>query len=96
MAADAVVRGQHERQWLLEQPLDDLQELRTSRPVDGAMIAGQCHFHAMPNAELSIHDHRLLLDGAHRQNGGFRRVDDGAERLDIEHPQVRDAERAPV
>ncbi len=44
---------------------------------------------------LFVDDH-LALDRPHRQNGGLRRGDDGAERLHTEHAHVGQGESAAV
>ena len=46
--------------------------------------------------ELAVPDDRLLLHGADGEDRDLRRVEDGDELLDAEHPEVGDRERAAL
>ena len=56
------------------------------------MVYGQSGGHHLGYRYLSIPGHRLFFDPAHGQNGGVGRIDDAGKAIDIEHPQVADAE----
>ena len=44
-------------------------------------------------SSVAVADDRLVLHGADREDRDLRRVEDGGELLDAEHPEVRDRER---
>src|ERR1700722_8222828 len=77
---------------LLEDAAQCIQPVRPDDAVDHAMIAGQRHVERCNGTRLSGSYDYARPSGADRQNGAMRRIDDGGEALDAEHPEIRDAE----
>src|SRR5659263_514009 len=79
---------------VLEQFLELLHEAACLRAVGHTMVHRQRGFYKRGNPDLAGHSNRAPGHGAHRKDGRLRWVDDGDEFVDIEHPQIRNGERA--
>lgn len=68
-----------------------IQESRRQFVVDQAPVAGQRDGHQLLGAQglVVLAQPQLRPGGPHGQDARLRRVDDGAEAADGEHPQVR-------
>src|ERR1051325_589854 len=81
------------RQRILQHLLQRLQERRARRSVDHAMVTAHRQTHA------AAHDHPLALrhclrrDRSDRDDSRLGRVDDRGELIDVEHSEIRNAER---
>src|ERR1700730_4367443 len=84
------------RQRIFDQALEGLEEGRTNRAVDHAMVDRQRAGHDRRDGQRAVLDDRTLFAGADRQDGAVRRIDDGGEFLDAEHAEVRDREGAAL
>lgn len=83
--------GQDHSPRLLQVGAELIQELRGQFVVHQAPVAGQSDGHQLLGAKglLVLAQPQLRPGGPHGQDAWLRRVDDGAEAADTEHPQVR-------
>lgn len=83
--------GQDHSPRLLQVGTERIQEARGQFVVNQAPVAGQRDGHQLLGAQGLVFLTQLQLrpGGPHGQDARLRRVDDGAEAADTEHPQVR-------
>lgn len=83
--------GQDHSPRLLQVGAELIQEPRGQFVVDQAPVAGQRDGHQLLDAQGLVvpAQPQLWPGGPHGQDARLRRVDDGAEATDTEHPQVR-------
>src|SRR6185312_12195398 len=80
----------------LEVTLDRLQQPGAVGAGAGTMVAGEGDRHDLARHDGAVADDRALDRARHRQDGRLRRVDDRREGGHVEHPPVRDGERAAL
>ena len=84
----------HQAEGMLQEAPYLHQEPGALRAVRHPVVDRQRCGHRLGDRHLAVADHRPLGDGAHRQDGRLRRVNDGREAGDVEHAQIADAESA--
>src|SRR5258708_10728176 len=82
----------------LRRPFDETaqlgQESRADGSVDDAVVAREREGQPLAGDDRALPDDGLLTDFAHGEDGSLGWIDDGGERIDAEHAEVRDAERS--
>ena len=79
---------------MLEHLLERGEELGRRRPVHHTVVGVDADKGSRPGHDLPVSRHGALARRAHREDGGFGMVDDGAEMIDAVGAQVRDREGA--
>src|SRR5580704_11778107 len=70
------------------------EERRADSTIDHAVIAGQGQRQPLAGHDGPLGDDGRVTHLAHGEDRPLRRIDDGREVVDAEHPEVRDRERA--
>jgi hypothetical protein len=67
---------------------ENLQPARDLCTVSHSVVCGQRDLQPFAGNDLPVHYNRFVPNAPHRQDGGFRRVDDCDEMIHLEHAQV--------
>src|SRR6266851_1822458 len=84
--------SQQHRQRILQHLFQRLQERRSRRAIDHAVVAAHRQPQPSPHADPIAVRHRLRCDGADRNDPRLGWIDHGGELIDVEHPEIRDTE----
>src|SRR5882672_4249049 len=78
----------HQDDRILEKALQLLEKVPGDDAVDDPMVARHGDAHRAPRDEDAVAYDRTLFDRPDGENRRLRRIDDGRELLEIEHPHV--------
>ena len=85
------------RHRFLDKALEGRQQFGAERAIDHAMVAGQRDGHLADEFDAAVLGlDRCAARGAHRQDGGMRRIDDGRELAHAVHAEIGDGAGAAL
>src|SRR6185312_4361523 len=85
--------SEDEHQRVLDQPAQRLQEFRSRRSVDHAMVAAHRYPKPLAYHQIAIDYDGLFFDCSNREYPCFGRIDYRSELIDAEHAEIGDRER---